>query len=295
MLDFIIISDHPELYSSKRLVEEISQIQASASFLDPYNYGIELTHLKTEEKKSGIVFHRTTGIRFADFDLSVSLSLETKGKMIANSLESFNQLRGKERQALFFAKHNIPFIPTYSFRGRPEKKRLEQITHFFKNLGFHDEAYILKTIRGNQGIGVNIIRGNDSLASLLETFWAIQDQSFIIQPFVNIEEELRIFSISGKIEGALSRKPGKGEFRSNSARGQAESVAPLSLPRSLHELIYKLYEKSKALYAGIDLLKKDGQYIIIEYNLVPGFDQMEHLTGTNIAKKIVHATSQLVK
>lgn len=285
----IIISDHPELYSSKRLAEEIENKNCRATFLNPYDSAIALGKKVSDQKTPTFVFHRTTGIRHADFDLSVALALENEGAQIYNSLQSFFKLRGKERQAIFLSKHQIPFIPTYSFRGRPTIERLNEIQRFFEELNFNNEQYILKTVRGNQGIGVNLIRGKDSLSSLLETFWAIQDQDFLIQPFIQIDEEFRIFSVLGKIEGALHRKPIPGEFRSNSARGEGENINPSLLPSKLHEMIYKLYEKSGCLYAGIDLLKKDDQFLIIEYNLVPGFHQMEQVTKKNIAKKIIEA------
>ncbi len=289
MNDVIIISDHPELYSSQRLLEEITHLNLKGTFLNPFNFGFEIGHTIPDKNAPAIVLHRTTGIRHADFDLSVSLSFENQGSKICNSLASFYQLRGKEKQALFFSKYQFPFIPTFSFRGRATTERLTQIYNFFEKTGFKEEQYILKTVRGNQGIGVNLIRGKDSLASLLETFWAIQDQDFLIQPFIKIDEEYRIFSIAGKIEGALHRKPIQGEFRSNCARGEGENISTIALPEMLHELVHKLFEKSGSLYAGIDLLKRGEQFLLIEYNLVPGFHQMEQLSQKNIAKKIIEA------
>lgn len=288
MSEVLVLSDHPELHSSQRLVEEIRKKGLSVDFLNPYTYALELDG--SLEKKSHLLgLHRLTGIRHGDYDLSVAQSLENSGAKICNSIEAFHLLRGKERQALFFARNNFPFIPTYSFRGRPSSERLEGIQQFFKRNGFDSDQFVLKTLRGNQGIGVNLVRGLDSLSSLLETFWAIQDQDFLIQPFIKIDEEYRIFSIAGKIEGALHRKPASGEFRSNSARGEGSALSPTLLPEKIHSLTHELWKKSKASYAGIDLLKKGEEFLIIEYNLVPGFHQMEQLTQKNIAAKIVEA------
>ncbi len=289
MSEVLVISDHPELYSSKRLIEEVQKKGLKAEFLNPFNYALSLSEQTSSKDSPQLVLHRTTGIRHGDYDLSVALSLENSGAQITNSIESFHLLRGKERQALFFAKHKLPFIPTYSFRGRPQHSLVENITHFFHQLGFDSQEFVLKTIRGNQGIGVSIVRGRDSLASLLETFWAIQDQDLLIQPFIQIDEEYRIFSIEGKIEGALHRRPQAGEFRSNSQRGEGEVINIMNLPNQIHELVHESWKNSGATYAGIDLLKKGKDFLIIEYNLVPGFHQMEELTQKNIAAKIIDA------
>ena len=285
----LVISDHPELYSSKRLIEEVQKKGLSAAFLNPFNHSMCLGRELPKKDSPQLVLHRTTGIRHADFDLSVALYLENNGAHITNSINSFSLLRGKEKQALFFAKHQLPAIPTFSFRGRPNPELVEEITHYFEKCGFESEQFILKTIRGNQGIGVNLIRGRDSLASLLETFWAIQDQDLLIQPFIHIDEEFRIFTINGKIEGALHRRPQSGEFRSNSARGEGVAINITSIPNKIHELVYEAWKNSGATYAGIDLLKKGEEFLIIEYNLVPGFHQMEELTQKNIAAKIIDA------
>ena len=64
-------------------------------------------------------------------------------------------------------------------------------------------CFILKTNRGNRGLGVNIVRGKDSLFSFLETFWAIKDQRFVLQPYINGAKEFRVFLLGGECLGGF--------------------------------------------------------------------------------------------
>ena len=142
-------------------------------------------------------------------------------------------------------------------------------------------------VRGNQGIGVNYIEGLKSLKSLLETFYAIKDQRFIIQPFIEHFKEWRLFIIKGEVIATVEKAiTTQDDFRGNSKRSSGKLIK--KLPPALEELALESFNNSHLDYAGIDILESSkGEYLILEINAIPGFKQVEELSKINIAKELI--------
>jgi hypothetical protein len=115
----------------------------------------------------------------------------------------------------------------------PDKEVLEDIFSISKN-----NKYVLKMNRGNQGIGVNLISGTQSLKSILETFHALNDQKFIIQPYIEHKKELRIFVIKNQIMAIIEKTITSEDFRGNSKRSKARFIKTIS--NEIHEEIITL-------------------------------------------------------
>lgn len=286
-MEFILFTEHAELHSSKRLLEEAAKANLSIKTINPYQEKLNLSHpIQSNLKGKTIISHRTTGIRYGDYDLRISADLQNKGAYVFNSPDVFMRIRNKESQAVFLHGQQIPIIPSYSFRDRPDHETVSKIVESFKNF-LPNDSFIIKATRGNQGIGVNLIRGTQSLYSILETFWAIKDQKFIIQPYFEERSEFRLLISKNKILGALRRDSNHNDFRRNSGRGKAIKLAENELPNEVRHLGIKAFQSANPLYAAIDLLKWKDHIFVIEINLVPGFKQMEEMTGRNHAKEIV--------
>jgi len=287
-MKLIIFSEHPDLHSTKRLLEEAIKQNLDGSINNPYQMDIMAPCF--EPYNDTIILHRTTGIRFNDYDLNLSLTFEAQGASIFNPVDSFLRLRDKQKQAVFYNGNKISTIPSYSIRKKPIHEDIDKIADFFTKCNpaiKNSESFILKTLRGNQGVGVNLINGKKSLFSLLETLWAIQDQDFLIQPYLSNGIEYRIFLAKNKIIGAVKKWPDDNDFRSNSGRGKAISITEQQLPEKIAKFADQAFRLSGALYAGIDLMVWNDSIYLIEINLVPGFKLLENLSGFNVAKEII--------
>jgi ribosomal protein S6--L-glutamate ligase len=150
-----------------------------------------------------------------------------------------------------------------------------------------NQKYILKMNRGNQGIGVNFINGNKSLQSILETFSALNDQKFIIQPYIEHKTELRVFIIKNKIIAIIEKTINKNEFRGNSKRSKAKVIK--ELPKNIIDEVIRISKLSQLDYCGIDILITGKKHYFLEVNAVPGFKQIEELSSINIAKELILA------
>ena len=274
----IIISGlNPELFTTKRLISEAKKLKHSASYLNPYQFLIPTI----SRQATGHYFHRTSGTNYDDFDLIVTKHHEISGLTVTNPLERLKLFRSKDTQSLFFAEHRIPGIKTLLYRG--------QLTEALEN-ELHElsveKKYILKMSRGNQGIGVNILESYKSLRSVLETFHAMKDQRFLIQPYIPHKKEWRILIIRGEIIACIEKCISKEDFRGNAKRSNGSLLK--KIPLELKKIAHHAFIQSGLDYAGIDLLEtKNGKILVLEINAVPGFEQAEVLSGLNIARELL--------
>ena len=278
--EIIVSSESPDQYSTKRLLVEAQKHKIKSQWVNPYQFFIN--HNSHKPKSGSLLFHRTSGTRYDDFDLLVSQQLENQNHIVTNPLEAIKLFRQKDQQAIFFNQNKLNSIPTISYRGELTQDFWSSIVQLSKK-----EKYILKMIRGNQGIGVNYIEGLKSLKSLLETFHALKDQRFIIQPFIEHKKEWRIFIIKGEVIATIEKTiSAKDDFRGNSKRSIGKLIQ--KLPPTLEQLALLSFQHSKLDYAGIDILENGtGEYFILEINAIPGFKQVEELSKINIAKELI--------
>ena len=276
--NIIIASQNPNLYTTQRLMTEAKKLKHSPIWINPYT-SILPTKLK---KKAGLYFHRTTGITYDDFDLVVARFHELSGMTVTNSLCSLRNFRSKDQQALFFLENQFPTIPTLHYRGEITDNLRSEIN----KLSPKNHHYILKMVRGNQGIGVNFIQGEQSLYSFLETFHAMKDQRFLIQPHVPHKKEWRFFVIKEMIIACIEKNLDKSDFRGNAKRSQGKFLK--KIPPHLASLVLEVFQKSQLDYAGIDVLEcpQKGP-LLLEVNPIPGFEQAEKLSGKNIARELL--------
>lgn len=275
----IISSLNPNLYTTKRLLEEATKLKHSTFYINPYQ-----SSLPTKEKVTeGLYFHRTTGTNYDDFDLVVTKHHKNMGMKVTNPLEVIPTFRAKDLQWLFFNEYKLPAIPTHLYRG----EMTEKIESDLAKLGGREQKFILKMSRGNQGIGVNFLESKKSLQSVLETFHAMKDQRFIIQPFIAHKKEWRIFILKGAILACIEKTLARDDFRGNAKRSESGKMLK-KIPAELELVALKAFEASGLDYAGIDLLLSDqGKIMLLEINPVPGFEQAEKLSGLNIARELM--------
>ena len=275
--NIIISALNPDLFTIKRLMAEAIKLKHSATYLNPYQFQVPLR----PKTLVGHYFHRTTGTNYDDFDLIVTKHHEISGFTITNPLERIKVFRSKDTQTLFFNEHNIPAITTLLYRGLVDEKLEEELKVLAP-----EQKYILKMSRGNQGIGVNILESHKSLISILETFQAMKDQRFLIQPYLPHKKEWRVLFVRGEIIACIEKNISKEDFRGNAKRSSGKLLK--KIPRELEKIAHHAYMHSGLDYAGIDLLETNkGQVLVLEVNAVPGFEQAEELSGHNIARELL--------
>ena len=117
---------------------------------------------------------------------------------------------------------------------------------------------VVKPLHGNAGAAVfRIGRDGTNLAALAELFGSVWREPYIAQAFLPAvaDGDKRIVLVDGEIAGAINRKPGAGEIRSNLAAGGTAHATQLTDRE--REICAALAPELKArglLFVGIDVI-----------------------------------------
>ena len=121
----------------------------------------------------------------------------------------------------------------------------------------HGDA-VLKPLHGNAGKAVfKVGRDGANLAPLMELFNATYREPHVLQAFVPevAQGDKRIVLIDGEIAGAINRRPGSGEIRSNlAAGGTAEASELTDTEREICAALGPELKRRGLLFVGIDVI-----------------------------------------
>lgn len=119
-------------------------------------------------------------------------------------------------------------------------------------------AVVIKPLHGNGGKAVFKIDADGSnLGALVEIFAQIWPEPFMVQQFLPsvADGDKRIVLVDGEIAGAINRKPGVGEFRSNLAVGGFAEATQLT-PREAEicAVLGPQLKERGLIFVGIDVI-----------------------------------------
>ncbi|MGZ3267511.1 MAG: glutathione synthase [Croceibacterium sp.] len=150
-------------------------------------------------------------------------------------------------------------------------------------------AVVVKPIHGNGGKAIfRVPESGDNLSALIDVFNQTWPEPHMVQPFLPevAEGDKRIVLVDGEYAGAINRKPGQGEFRSNLAQGGYAEKADLT-PRE-EEICAAMGPELKArglIFVGIDVI---GGKWLTEINVTSptGIVSIDQFNGTDTAARI---------
>ncbi|HSQ95349.1 MAG TPA: glutathione synthase [Croceibacterium sp.] len=150
-------------------------------------------------------------------------------------------------------------------------------------------AVVVKPIHGNGGKAIfRVPESGDNLSALIDVFNQTWPEPHMVQPFLPevAEGDKRIVLVDGEYAGAINRKPGQGEFRSNLAQGGYAEKADLT-PRE-EEICEAMGPELKArglIFVGIDVI---GGKWLTEINVTSptGIVSIDQFNGTDTAARI---------
>ncbi|MCW1381868.1 glutathione synthase [Novosphingobium sp. KCTC 2891] len=121
-----------------------------------------------------------------------------------------------------------------------------------------ETAVVVKPLHGNGGKAVFKVEADGgNLSALAELFGQVWPEPFMVQPFLPevAEGDKRIVLVDGVVAGAINRKPGEGEFRSNLAvGGYAEKCDLTAREQEICEVLGPELKKRGLIFVGIDVI-----------------------------------------
>ncbi len=173
---------------------------------------------------------------------------------------------------------NIPLIPTL-------------FSYHLENLNFIEEQckslnisapYILKDINGAQGRNIFKI---ETLKEVKEILKENPSVYFMLQPYIEFKNDLRILVLGGKILGVMDKIHSEDNFKGNISQGAIGKN--FIITDDIKDIVYKSYFTNKADFVGIDIGVWKNSLYLLEVNRSPQFQGVDKYLGINVAQEII--------
>ncbi len=133
-------------------------------------------------------------------------------------------------------------------------RTLEEVRAFQEKHG----AVVVKPLHGNGGKAIfKLDADGTNLSALFEVFNQTWPEPHMVQPFLPevSEGDKRIVLVDGEVTGAINRKPGEGEFRSNLAQGgYAEAATLTERELEICDAMGPELKRRGLVFVGIDVI-----------------------------------------
>jgi glutathione synthase len=150
---------------------------------------------------------------------------------------------------------------------------------------------VMKPLHGNAGAAVfRIGRDGSNLAALAELFGAVWGEPYIAQAFLPAvaDGDKRIVLVDGEVAGAINRRPGKGEIRSNLAAGGTAEVTDLTTrEREICAALGPELKRRGLIFVGIDVI--GGHLTEINVTSPTGIVSIDKFNGSDTPAMIWNA------
>lgn len=220
-----------------------------------------------------VIINRGIGIRktkYIFFRVDIYRAFELLGIPMINSAECMEISTNKMLASLLLKQNNIPTPETIVCED--EKKAMNA----FYTLG---EDVIVKPMYGSKGTGVTRVN-NEGFAEYFFYNLARMDEPFYIQKYIeHYNKDIRAFVIGDQVVASMERI-GTG-WKTNIAKGAVGRA--IKLDDEATELAIKSVKISKGEIMGVDLMKTEDKYYVIEVNAVPGINGIQEATRLDIA------------
>jgi glutathione synthase len=159
-------------------------------------------------------------------------------------------------------------------------------------------AVVMKPIHGNGGKAIfRIPESGENLSALFEVFNRNWPEPHMLQPFLPevADGDKRIVLVDGEVAGAINRRPGKGEVRSNLAMGgSAEPTTLTSREEEICAAMGPVLKELGLIFVGIDVI--GGQWLTeINVTSPTGIVSIDKFNGTDTSARIWDAIEGRLK
>lgn len=231
-------------------------------------------------KKNTVAIIRNSVVR-GQASLDFISQLERYGIFCINSRQCIEECYDKYRTYLKMSDAKISTPKTALISSE------HGIEPAFKKVGGKFPC-VIKTLTGEQGVGVFIVDSWEGMKSSLQTVWKLkQGTEVIIQEYLEANYDMRIHILGGKCIAGMKRYKIKKDFRSNYSLGG--KIGELKITNEIEELAILASKCVGAVWSGIDIMEtKDGKLYVIEINASPGTEGIEKATKIPITKKVIN-------
>lgn len=259
-MNFLILSRMPDIYSTRRLVQEVISGGHTAWVKNP-----EIPWKELSDTTFDVLIPRLGNFRYEEA-LANLVNWQASGKVtvILNKPSFFHHARHKKRASEILA----------SF---PQPRIFETPSEF---------PLVVKDCLSSQGEGVFLFHNAKELSRCLNK---LQGRDLLFQEFIQESQgrDIRVFVIGESVHGAMERvaQNPEAEFRSNLSLGGKSH--PVNLSPTEQSLCIEVVRRLNLDYAGVDFVRSHRGPLILEVNPCPGLEGIEKCTERNIARDLI--------
>ena len=282
-----ILSRGPQNHSTRRLSAAARAAGHTAEVLDPFGFylhiggtGNRITYQGKPVADIDVVIPRLSRTT-AQYGEEVVAHFEWIGTPVINRAKSIAAARHKFRSLRILTQHGLPIPPSLTVGSS------EFLENTVAEMG--DYPFILKPFYGTHGRGVMLLDTPTSLTSAVDALCDFH-HDYVIQPFI-VEAggvDIRVLVVGGEAVAAMKRSAPPGEFRANIHKGASGEA--ITLTDDYTRLAIEATAALELEIAGVDLLETNEGPVVLEVNPSPGFEELESVTGINIAAVIIEFT-----
>jgi RimK family alpha-L-glutamate ligase len=152
--------------------------------------------------------------------------------------------------------------------------------------GDAERAIVIKPIFGSMGHGIVRVSDPDVAFRVVQSLDQVRSVFYVQRAIETGGRDVRAFVVGGRVLGAIERRAGAGDWRTNVSRGG--SARPIALPAGWEDLALRAAAAIGADYAGVDLLPSaDGAVFVLEVNGIPGWQGLQRATSIDVAGAVV--------
>ena len=279
-----ILSRGPQNHSTRSLTEAALNAGHTAEVLDPFGFylhiggaGNRITYYGGSAEDFDVIIPRLSRTT-AQYGEEVVAHFEWIGTPVINRARPIAAARHKFHSLRILAQHGLPIPPSLTVGSS------EFLENAVARMG--DYPFILKPFYGTHGRGVMLLDTPTSLTSAVDALCDFH-HDYVIQPFI-VEAggvDIRVLIVGGEAIAAMKRSAPPGEFRANIHKGASGEA--VTLPEEYIRLAIDATAALELEIAGVDLLETNKGPVVLEVNPSPGFEELESVTGIDIAAAII--------
>jgi ribosomal protein S6--L-glutamate ligase len=274
-----ILSHSEAFYTTRRLLEAAESAGLRAARIDP-------TRVTLAIGDNAPLWEDGSDLPVPDIIIPrVGAKLTTWGLALLRGLRAAGAWSPVSPDAVALAQDKLASSQALRAAGLPvlETVAVREETHIEAALGAIGQGpYVLKIPHGTQGKGVMGASDRPAARAILECLIG-DGHTVLVQPWVTMDRprDLRVFVLGGRAYAACWRHAAAGEFRCNVHLGG--TTTPAELTSGIAELAEGAAQAIGLSLCGVDLLERDGRFVVLEINGSPGIEGLEEASGRDVA------------
>jgi len=283
-MNIAILSRHPSIYSTKRLLEAAKARGHEARIINHLHCYMNITseeptvHYRDEVLDDFDAIVPRVGASVTFYGTAVVRQFETMGVYSLNGSLAISRSRDKLRAMQILSKRGVG-LPSTGFAHSMKRSK-----ELIKLIG--GAPLVVKLLEGTQGRGVVLAETSKAAQSVIEAFKGL-NANLLVQEFIKEAggSDIRCIVLGDKVVAAMKRQGAEGEFRSNVHLGG--KVTPVKISPEERAAAVKASRALGLKFAGVDLLRSTRGPLVMEVNSSPGLQGIESATKKDIASLVI--------